>query len=167
MGGPIIFFILARHLFGYHRPDFISFMPPKTLIFCVCILLDFRAILLHEQSFIDLVMEKLDENRLNNIWRFWWNIFLMMYREIVWDWFLTFPTISNLLVHRLHIEPSEAGFFLCLNTLRTASQKVEHLRKRNFFISSNYFYLFLCFSESWVSTKKKYFTFVKIKKEMK
>ena len=110
-------------------------------------------------------MEKLDENWFYGIWRFWWNIFLTMYREIGWDWFLTFQTISNLLVHRLHIEPSEAGFFLCLNTLRTASQKVEHLRGRNIFICFNYFYLFLCFSESWVPAKKKYFTFARKKRK--
>ena len=52
MGGPIfLFWILARHIFGYHWPNFIPFTPPylpKTLIFRVCILLDFRAISPHE-----------------------------------------------------------------------------------------------------------------------
>ena len=47
----LIFFILARHIFGHHWPNFIPFIPPnlpKTLIFRVCILLDFRAISPHE-----------------------------------------------------------------------------------------------------------------------
>ena len=45
------FFILARHIFGHHWPNFIPFIPPdlpKTLIFRVYILLDFRAISPHE-----------------------------------------------------------------------------------------------------------------------
>ena len=46
-------------------------------------------------------------------------------------------------------------------------RKLSICEEEIFCICFTYFYLFLCFSESWVSAKKKYFTFVKKKKKKK